>query len=114
MVNDLVRFLDAGKAREICHVDLRGKSSVADFMIIASGDSQRFLQALTQKLLWHLKERYRIRAQAEGDHSETGWALIDAGDVIVHLFKPDVREKYNLEAMWKHPMAEAHTHPLAV
>ncbi len=87
-----------GQAETPVVIDLRGKSSIADYMLIASGRSQRQLAALAERLLEALRARHR-RASAEGlPHSD--WVLIDAGDVIVHLFRPESRTRYNLEKMW--------------
>jgi len=80
-------------------IDLDGKSSVADHMIIASGRSGRHVGALADHLLRKLKETGAGRARVEG-LPNADWVLIDAGDVIVHLFRPEVREFYNLERIW--------------
>ena len=85
-------------------IDLRGRSSMADHMVIASGRSSRQVAAISEKLLDRIKERFRLTARVEG--KETGdWVLIDAGDVVVHVFRPEVREFYQLEKMWKTPPA---------
>ncbi|NKX45213.1 ribosome silencing factor [Roseibacterium sp. KMU-115] len=91
--------LDDDKAEEIVQIDLRGKSSIADYMVIASGRSSRQVAAISEKLAERLKEDYRLSCKMEG--KDTGdWVLIDAGDVIVHVFRPEVREFYQLEKMW--------------
>lgn len=80
-------------------VDLRGKSAIADYMIIASGRSARHVASICEKMMDRVKETYGVRPRAEG--VENGdWALIDAGDVITHVFRPEVREFYALEKMW--------------
>lgn len=91
--------LEDDKAEEIVQIDLRGKSSMADHMIICSGRSTRQVAAIAQKLQDRLKENFRMSARTEG--KETGdWVLIDAGDVVVHVFRPEVRDFYQLEKMW--------------
>ncbi len=91
--------LEDDKAEEIVQVDLRGKSDIADYMVIASGRSSRQVSSIADKLIERLKQKAGINARAEG--KEAGdWVLIDAGDVIVHVFRPEVREFYQLEKMW--------------
>lgn len=91
--------LDADKAQNIVTIHLDDQSGLADYMIVASGTSSRHIQALATKL----KDRLNIRGikdvTIEG-LSQCDWVAIDAGDVIVHLFKPEVREFYNIEKMW--------------
>ncbi len=80
-------------------IDLRGRSSVADWMVVASGRSSRQVTAIAEKLAERLKQDAGIAVKLEG--KATGdWVLIDAGDVIVHVFRPEVREFYQLEKMW--------------
>ena len=94
--------LDDDKAADIVQIDLKGRSSMADHMVIASGRSSRQVAAISEKLLDRIKERFRLTARVEG--KETGdWVLIDAGDVVVHVFRPEVREFYQLEKMWQNP-----------
>ncbi len=96
--------LDDDKAEEVVTIDLRGRSDVADFMVIASGRSSRQVAAISEKLTERLKAEFGILSRVEG--KETGdWVLIDAGDVIVHVFRPEVREFYQLEKMWMPPSA---------
>ncbi|WP_425281574.1 ribosome silencing factor [Peiella sedimenti] len=91
--------LDEDKAEDIVSIDLRGKSPMADTMIVASGRSHRHVGALADHLLRALKEAGMGRARVEGlPHCD--WVLIDAGDVIVHLFRPEVRAFYNIEKIW--------------
>ena len=91
--------LDDDKAQEVVHIDLRGKSSVADGMIVASGRSHRHVGAMADHLLRTLKDAGLGKARVEGlPHCD--WVLIDAGDVIVHLFRPEVRQFYNIEKIW--------------
>ncbi len=91
--------LDDDKAHDIVTIPLYGKSSIADFMVIASGTSSRQLMSMADHLERTLKERGTKVLGAEGAHSGD-WILIDAGDVIVHLFRPEVRDFYQLEKMW--------------
>ena len=91
--------LDDDKAQDVVSIDLKDKSSVADRMIVASGRSHRHVGAMADHLLRTLKDAGFGRARVEGlPHCD--WVLIDAGDVIVHLFRPEVRAFYNLEKMW--------------
>ena len=91
--------LDADKAEEIATLDLTNKSAIADYMILATGRSQRQLSSMAEHLVEKLKAHGHGHVPVEGQ--EVGdWVLIDAGDVIVHLFKPEVRAHYNLEKMW--------------
>lgn len=91
--------LDDNKAEDIVQIDLRGKSSIGDHMVVCSGRSTRQVSALAEKLMDALKSERGILSKVEG--KETGdWVLIDTGDVIVHIFRPEVREFYQLEKMW--------------
>ena len=91
--------LDDDKAEEVVPIDLRGRSDVADYMVIASGRSSRQVAAISEKLMDRMKAEFGILSKVEG--KETGdWVLIDTGDVIVHVFRPEVREFYQLEKMW--------------
>ena len=91
--------LDASKAEQVAVIDLRGKTSIGDQMVVASGRSQRHVGAVADHLLRKLKEEGLGRARVEG-MPQCDWVLIDAGDVIVHIFRPEVRDFYNLEKMW--------------
>ena len=94
--------LDSGKAINIISIPLSGKSSIADYMIVASGTSARHVSALADQLNKKIKKAgYRIFS-IQGQ-SDSNWVLVDAGDVIIHLFRPEVREFYNLEKMWLAP-----------
>lgn len=98
--------LDDDKAEDVVAIDLRGRSSVADHMVICSGRSSRQVAAIAEKLVERLKREIgrscRIEGKEQGD-----WVLIDAGDVVVHVFRPEVREFYQLEKMWMQPGAAA-------
>jgi len=94
--------LDDDKAENVVTVDLAGKSSFADYMIVASGRSQRHVTTLADKLADRLKEYGLSPMSIEG--KETGdWVLVDCGDIVVHLFKPETRDMYQLEKMWSAP-----------
>jgi ribosome-associated protein len=102
--------LDDDKAQDVVTIDLKNKSSVADCMIVASGRSQRHVGALADHVLRALKDAGVGKAKVEGmPHCD--WVLIDAGDVIVHLFRPEVRAFYNLEKIWSvEPPARSAAH----
>ncbi len=91
--------LDGAKAADVVTIDLKGKTSIGDHMVLASGRSQRHVGAVADNLIKKLKVEGYGRARIEG-LPQGDWVLIDAGDVIVHLFRPEVREFYNLEKMW--------------
>jgi ribosome-associated protein len=87
------------KAEDIVTIDLDGKTTIADFMVIASGRSKRHVNAVAERLLKQLKDDGTPALAAEG-RENADWVLIDAGDIIVHVFRPEVRALYNLEKMW--------------
>jgi ribosome-associated protein len=91
--------LDGAKAEDVVTIDLKGKTSIGDHMVLASGRSQRHVGAVADHLIKKLKDEGYGRARVEG-LPQCDWVLIDAGDVIVHVFRPEVREFYNLEKMW--------------
>ncbi len=99
LLNDILEILDDAKAESVVTIDLAGKSSIADTMIIASGRSQRHVGAIADQVVRKLKDAGHGRARVEGT-PHCDWVLIDTGDVIVHIFRPEVREFYNLEKMW--------------
>lgn len=92
--------LDDDKAEEIVEIDLRGKTQIGDYMIICSGRSTRQVSSIADKLVQRVKEEYGITPKTEGKDAGD-WVLIDTGDVIVHVFRPEVREFYQLEKMWQ-------------
>lgn len=95
----ILASLDDDKAEEVVTIDLRGRSDMADYMVVCSGRSSRQVAAISEKLVDRLKHETRRTAKIEG--KETGdWVLIDTGDVIVHVFRPEVRDFYQLEKMW--------------
>ena len=92
-------ILDNNKAKNIVSIDLKRKSYIADYMIIASGTSSRHLQSLSENLVSELKKIGITNCRIEGKES-TDWKLVDAIDIIVHIFNPEKREFYDLESMW--------------
>ena len=102
LLRRVIDVLDDGKAEEIVTIDLAGKTTIADYMVVASGRSARQVVALTDRLEQELPGPVAIEGKAQGD-----WVLIDAGDVIVHLFRPEIRAYYNLEKMWGSGLPEA-------
>ena len=105
ILDRIVTQLTDDKAEDIVQIDLRGKSEMGDAMVIASGRSTRQVSALAEKLTAKLKEELGVISKVEGKGAGD-WVLIDSGDVIVHVFRPEVREFYQLEKMWLSP-AEA-------
>jgi len=95
----VMQSLDDDQAQEIISIPLAGKSSIADYMVIASGRSSRQVASMAQKLAERIKQQTGHVARIEGLPT-ADWVLIDGGDVIVHLFRPEVRSFYNLERMW--------------
>lgn len=95
----VLQSLDDDQAQDLVTIDLEGKSSIADFMVIASGRSTRQVAAMAQKLAERLKQAGFGSPRIEGLPA-ADWVLVDSGSVIVHLFRPEVRSFYNLERMW--------------
>lgn len=106
----IVHLLEDGQAEDIVSIPLAGKSAIADFMIVASGRSSRQIGALSQRVMRGLKKAWGIHARIEGLTS-ADWVLIDAFDVIVHIFRPEVRRFYALEKMWELSPADAPDRP---
>jgi ribosome-associated protein len=105
LLDVIEKTLADGKAEDLVVIDLQGKTGIADHMVIATGRSQRQVLALADRMLHALRDHGHGRAPVEGlPHGD--WVLIDAGDVIIHLFRPDVRAYYNLEKMWGATLAE--------
>ena len=96
---EIEQILQDNKAREIKSINLKDKTSIADFMIIASGNSSRHIQAMSEILLEKLKKIGIKNCRLEGQNSKE-WKLIDAIDIIIHIFHPEKRKFYNLERMW--------------
>ena len=95
----VIKSLDDDQAQELVSIPLEGKSSIADHMVIASGRSTRQVAAMAQKLAERIKHGGFGHARIEGLPA-ADWVLVDAGDVVIHLFRPEVRSFYNLERMW--------------
>ena len=100
--------LEDSKAENIVTIDIQGKSSLGDYMVVASGRSHRHVAAVSEHLLKALKDAGFGNARVEG-LSGADWVLIDAGDVIVHVFRPEIREFYNIEKMWQAPDLDEET-----
>jgi ribosome-associated protein len=95
----ITAWLDDAKAENVVVIDIRGKSSIGDYMVVASGRSDRHVGAIAEQVQRKLKVAGHGRVRTEGQ-PQCDWVLIDAGDIIVHVFRPEVREFYNLEKMW--------------
>lgn len=106
--NLIENFLDSKKAQDIVSIDLQGKSSIADYLVIASGTSQRQVGSMAQLLKEELKKKGLKNINIEG-LTQCDWVLVDAGDVIVHIFRPEIRSFYNLEKMWSMEISEETT-----
>ena len=96
---NIVKILDNNKAQNITSIDLKNKSHIADYMVVASGTSSRHLQSLSEILVAELKKIGLNDCRIEGRDSND-WKLVDAHDIIVHIFHPEKREFYDLEKMW--------------
>ena len=101
----ILTSLDNDKAEHISHINLRGKTDFADAMIIADGRSSRHVASMADKLAQQLKQEGIPILGIEGTQT-CDWVLIDIGDVVVHLFKPDMRQIYQLEKMWSHAVPD--------
>jgi ribosome-associated protein len=99
LLKRVIQSLDADKAEDIVTIDLEGRSSIADALVIASGRSTRHVASIAEHLARKLKEAGYGSRPLNGA-SQGDWALVDAGDVIVHIFRPEVRAYYDLEGMW--------------
>ena len=100
LLQAILTSLDDDKAEEVVSIPLHGLSEMADYMVVCSGRSTRQVAAIADKLMDRLKQDHGVSCKVEG--KETGdWVLIDAGDVIVHVFRPEVRDFYQLEKMWQ-------------
>ena len=108
MIDVVLACLDDAKAEDIVAVDIAGKSSLADHMVVTSGRSNRHVSAVADQLVKAFREAGFAKPRIEGlPHAD--WVLVDGGDVIVHIFRPDVREFYNIEKMWQADFAaDAH------
>ena len=99
LLDQITAWLDDAKAEDIVTIDLKGKSSLGDYMVIATGRTDRHVGAIADQLSQKLKEDGHIRVRVEGQ-PQCDWVLIDASAIIVHVFRPEVREFYNLEKLW--------------
>ena len=108
MIDVILHTLDEAKAEETVAIDIAGKSSLADHMVVTSGRSNRHVSAVADQLIKALRDNGFGKPRIEGlPHAD--WVLVDGGDVIVHIFRPEVREFYNLEKMWQADFAaDAH------
>ena len=97
--NEIENILNNNKALEITSINLKNKTQIADFMIIASGNSSKHIQALSETLVDELKKRGINNCRLEGRDS-SDWKLVDAIDIIIHIFHPEKRKFYDLEKMW--------------
>ena len=102
---EIIDTLDFNKATDIVSIDLEGKSSMADYMIIASGTSSRHIQALSEQVFEKFKKSGIQNCKIEGKESND-WKLVDTQDIIVHIFHPEKRKFYDLEKMWSEPIAK--------
>jgi len=112
LLQTILSSLDEDGAFDIVSIELEGKSSEADQMVVASGRSTRHVASVAEKLIERLKQDLGVSPRSEGRNA-ADWVLIDAGDVIVHVFRPEVREFYQLEKMWM-PKADSTARPVAV
>ena len=99
LVASVRESLDDSKAEDVVAIDLAGRTPIADYMVIASGRSDRHVGAIAEQLVENLKKSGQQDIRVQG-LTHCDWVLVDAGDVIVHIFRPEVREFYNLEKLW--------------
>jgi ribosome-associated protein len=104
LLRRIIDSLEDGKAEDIVTIDLAGKTTIADYMVVASGRSARQVSSLTDHLEQAIPGRVAVEGKSQGD-----WVLIDAGDVIVHIFRPEIRAYYNLEKMWGSDLPDIET-----
>lgn len=99
LTKKIMHWLDEAKAEKLVEIDLAGKSSIGDFMVIASGNTDRHVGAIADLIHRNLKSAGEAQVRIEGTE-QCDWVLIDTGDIIIHVFRPEVRDFYNLEKMW--------------
>lgn len=110
LLERILSSLEDDKAEDVVVIDLSGKSEMADHMVICSGRSSRQVAAISEKLIDRLKQEFGVLSKVEG--KEAGdWVLIDTGDVVVHVFRPEVRDFYQLEKMWMTPSQKTAARP---
>ena len=102
----VISSLEDDKAEDIVTIDLRGRSSIGDYMVICSGRSSRQVGAIAENLSERLKQDFGRICKVEGK-DQGDWVLLDSADVIVHVFRPEVREFYQLEKMWMSPSVDS-------
>jgi ribosome-associated protein len=107
-LHTVLASLDDSKAEDITSIDIHGRTSLADYMVVASGRSHRHVAAVADHLIKAIKDAGLGIPRVEGLNN-ADWVLIDSGDVIVHVFRPEVREFYNIEKMWQTPDIEDET-----
>ncbi|WP_298840285.1 ribosome silencing factor [uncultured Roseobacter sp.] len=100
LLETILKSLSDDKAEDVVQIDLRGKTEIGDYMVVCSGRSTRQVASISEKLAQTIKDTYGRTAKMEGKDAGD-WVLIDTGDVIVHVFRPEVREFYQLEKMWQ-------------
>lgn len=105
LLEGILSSLDDDKAEDVTAIDLRGKSEMADHMVIANGRSSRQVASISENLVERLKAKFGVLCKVEGKDAGD-WVLIDAGDVIIHVFRPEVRAFYQLEKLWMAPAAD--------
>lgn len=110
LLERVLSSLGDDKAENVVSIDLRGKTEIADYMVVCSGRSSRQVSSISEKLADRLKREFGLISKIEGKEA-ADWALIDAGDVIVHVFRPEVREFYQLEKLWADPDPKAAARP---
>jgi ribosome-associated protein len=107
-IKTVLASLEDSKAENIVSIDIQGKSILGDYMVVASGRSHRHVSAVADNLLKALRDAGFGNARVEG-LANADWVLVDTGDVIIHVFRPEVREFYNIEKMWQAPDLEEET-----
>ena len=106
LLAEIIQCLSDAKAENVVQIDLRGKSTIGDYMLIASGTSSRKLNSIATNVSDHLKSKLKRQSRLEGKDSGD-WIVVDIGDIIVHIFRPEVREFYQLEKMWQPNLPDA-------
>lgn len=111
LIEHVLQWLDEAKATDVITIDLRDKSVIGDYMVIASGGNERHVAAIADQMQRKLKDLGYGRARVEGQDS-CDWVLIDIGEIVIHVFRPEVRAFYNLEKMWasERPADQSHSH----
>src|SRR5690554_853463 len=107
LLDVILNALEDAKAEDTIAIDITGKSSLSDHMVVTSGRSNRHVSAVAEQLVHAMRENNYDKPRIEGQQT-ADWVLVDASDVIVHIFRPEVREFYNIEKMWAADFGEAH------